>query len=51
MVVAALLVATVGPMLLSLALVARGRLSVSGRHPAGPDRGHCPICGGASTSA
>jgi hypothetical protein len=51
MVVASLLVATVGPMLLSLALVARGRLSVSGRHPSGAERGHCPICGGSSTSA
>ena len=50
MVVASVLVAMIGPTLLPLALVARGRLS-AGRRPSGTDRGHCPTCGAPSTSA
>jgi hypothetical protein len=50
MLVASVLVAMIGPMLVLLALVARGRLS-AGRRPAGTDRGHCPTCGAPSTSA
>ena len=48
MLVASVLVAMIGPMLVSLALVTRGRLS-GGRRPHGP--GHCPTCGAPSTSA
>jgi len=48
MVVASVLVAMIGPMLVPLALVARGRLSAGHRAP-GP--GHCPTCGAPSTSA
>jgi hypothetical protein len=50
MVVASVLVAMIGPMLVPLALVARGRLS-AGRRSSGTDRGHCPNCGAPSTSA
>jgi hypothetical protein len=50
MVVASVLVATIGPMLLPLALVARGRLS-AGHRPPGTDRGHCPTCGAPSPNA
>jgi hypothetical protein len=44
MVVASVLVATIGPMLLSLALLARGR------RQSATDRNHCPTCGAPSTS-
>jgi hypothetical protein len=50
MVVASLLVAVIGPMLVALALLARGRLS-AGRRPPGAERGRCPTCGAPSTSA
>jgi len=50
MVVASLLVAVIGPMLVPLALLARGRLS-AGRRPPGADRGRCPTCGAPSASA
>ncbi|MFE9657779.1 hypothetical protein [Micromonospora sp. NPDC006431] len=50
MVVASVLVAVIGPMLVLLALVARGRLS-PGRRPPGTDRGRCPTCGEPSPSA
>ncbi|MGN9812802.1 hypothetical protein ACTMSW_26040 [Micromonospora sp. BQ11] len=48
MLLASVLVAVIGPMLVSLALAARGRLS-GGRRPHGPDHG--PTCGAPSTSA
>jgi hypothetical protein len=50
MVVASVLVATIGPMLVSLALVARGGWS-PGRRSRGTDRRHCPTCGAPSTPA
>lgn len=49
MVVASVLVAVIGPMLLLLALAARDRLS-AGHRPPGTNRGHCPTCGTPSTS-
>jgi hypothetical protein len=48
MLVASVLVATLGPMLLPLALMARSRLSAGRRRP-GPVP--CPTCGPSSTSA
>jgi hypothetical protein len=50
MVVASVLVAVIGPMLVPLALAARARLSRGGRSP-GADRGRCPTCGAPSTYA
>ncbi|MFF5176276.1 hypothetical protein ACFY3U_27135 [Micromonospora sp. NPDC000089] len=47
MLLASVLVAMIGPMLVLLALVARGRLS-GGRRPHGP--GDCPTCGAPSRS-
>jgi hypothetical protein len=50
MAVASVLVAMIGPMLVPLALLARGQLSTR-RRPSGTDGGHCPTCGAPSTSA
>jgi hypothetical protein len=47
MVAASVLVAVIGPMLVPLALVVRGRLS-PGRRPPGAESGRCPTCGAPS---
>jgi hypothetical protein len=50
MVAASVLVVTIGPMLVSLALVARGRWS-PGRRSHGTSLHHCPTCGAPTTPA
>jgi hypothetical protein len=50
MVVASVLVALVGPMLVLLALMVRGRLTPR-RRPSDADKGRCPTCGEPSPSA